>query len=174
MLRTLRFAVDKPKDMATTQRNRPTRILPSNRRKIYAVCFVVTAAWYSILYILGSLSDTNCAVVDCEPWITVLAWAMIITLLASPIACGWLLSPVGAPKRRVKWIGSFCTAGAAVVAMILIILIELMSATPGGSVEANLRWIIAMLMFVGLPLCLGAGYLLVGFGGWIRRKRVSC
>ena len=47
--------------------------------------FVVTAAWYSILYILGSLGDTNCTVVDCEPWITVPAWATIIPLLAFPL-----------------------------------------------------------------------------------------
>jgi hypothetical protein len=39
--------------------SRTTCILPSNRRKICAVSFVVTAAWYSILYILGSLGDTN-------------------------------------------------------------------------------------------------------------------
>jgi hypothetical protein len=72
--------------------SRTTCILPSNRRKICAVSFVVTAAWYSILYILGSLGDTNCTVVDCEPWITVPAWATIIPLLAFPV--GWLISLV--------------------------------------------------------------------------------
>ena len=106
MLRTLRLAVDKPKDMATTQRNRPTRVLPPNRWKVYAASFVLTAAWYSILYIVATLGDTNCAVVDCEPWITVLAWAMLLPLLVFPAACGWLMTPVGVPKRSVKWIGS--------------------------------------------------------------------
>jgi hypothetical protein len=79
--------------------SRTTCILPSNRRKICAVSFVVTAAWYSILYILGSLGDTNCTVVDCEPWITVPAWATIIPLLAFPV--GWADQPGHVPRCTV-------------------------------------------------------------------------
>jgi hypothetical protein len=144
-----------------------------NRRKVYLVSFAFTAAWYVAILTLASQPDTNCSVDNCEPWVTVLAWILIAPLCLVPFACGMSLSPAGTPKRMVRWIISACTSGTGVVALIVFFLIDARNATPGGSVEANTRAITAGLTFFGLPLCLVAGYLLVGIGGWMRRNRVS-
>jgi hypothetical protein len=161
-------------DMARIQSDHcPIRVLPMNRRKVYLVSFAFTAAWYVVILTLASQPDTNCAVEDCDLWVTVLAWTLFAPLCLIPFACGLSLSPAGTPKRMVRWIISACTAGTGLVALIVFFWIDARNATPGGSVEANTRAFTAGLTFFGLPLCLVAGYLLVGLGGWMRRNRVS-
>jgi hypothetical protein len=78
-----------------------------------------------------------------------------------------------ARSRMVRWIISACTAGTGVVELMVFFWIDARNATPEGSVEANTRAITAGLTFFVLPLCLVAGYLLAGIGGWMRRNRVS-
>ena len=152
---------------------RRTRLLPMNRRRVYLVSFTFTAVWYVVILTLASQPDTNCAVEDCDLWVTVLAWTLFAPLFLIPFACGLSLSPAGTPKRMVRWIVSACTAGTGVVALIVFSWIEARNATPGGSVEANTRAFTAGLTFFVLPLCLVAGYLLAGIGGGMRRNRVS-